>query len=157
MSSALTSGAGGGGGFAAQLDWLLRSVPRHTGSSARFNIEDLVSALATEGLRAADWAARSHARAWLTAVRTGRQANATALDRRNMAILEALFRLPTGYFRDESIRQATDERIIFAADATERGVTVIGPCRVRTSLLDIETLHSIHLRARAELDRRTGT
>ena len=157
MSPASSSGAGGRGDFAAQLDWLLRSIPRYPGSSARFELEDLVSVLSAAGQGGSRPAARSRARSWLRTAGLEGVMDATPVSQRYVAILEDLFRLPEGYFRDESIRQATNERITFALDAAARGVTVIGPCRVRTSMTDIAALHSLHVRARQALDRRTGS
>lgn len=150
------SGPGGGGGFADQLEWLLVSIPRQPGSHERFELEDLVSALAGEGPRGTRWAARAGARAWLMAMRAGQATGSTPLATHYLAILEDLFRLPAGYFHDEPTRRATDERIAFAWEAAEKGVTVIGPCRVRTSLLGLEALHSLHQQASDELDRRAG-
>lgn len=145
-----------GARFAQRLDWLLRSVPRQPGTVERFVHEDLLSALAGRAHRATRLAARADARAWLVAMRDERTDAEAPRSRRYLAILEDLFRLPAGYFRDETIRSATDERILFALEAAERGVTVIGPCRVRGSLLSVEDLHSLHRRARDELDRRAG-
>jgi len=142
--------------FRDRLDWLLRSVPRQPGSTERYDLDDLLGVLAMPGAFDTRTTTRGDARSWLVAMRDGRADATEPRSRRYLAILEDLFRLPTGYFHDENTQRATDERILFAQDAAERGVTVIGPCRVRGSVLGIEGLHALHRQARDQLDRRAG-
>jgi hypothetical protein len=141
--------------FAERLDWLLRSVPRRPGAPERFDPEDLVDALAGPA-GGAGLVARADARAWLAAMREKDADVDAPLSRRYLAIVEDMFRLPVGYFRDEAVRRAADDRILFARDAAERRVRVIGPCRVRGAEWSVEELHSLHRQARDQLERRTG-
>jgi hypothetical protein len=144
------------GSFADHLDWLLTNVPRRPGCSDRFDLEDLLTALVGEAPRETRWEARSSARSWIEGMRSGQTVASPTQSRHYLTILEGLFRLPAGYFDDEPTRKATDERILFAVDAAERGVTVIGPCRVGDAPVSLEALHSMYRRARTQLGRRAG-
>ena len=143
------------GSFGERLDWLLRSIPRRPGAPERFDPEDLVNALAGPA-GGARLVARADARAWLAAMREEDADVDAPHSRRYLAIVEDMFRLPVGYFRDEAVHQAADERILFARDAAERRVRVIGPCRVRGAEWTVEELHSLHRHARDQLERRAG-
>ncbi len=141
--------------FGERLDWLLRSIPRRPGAPERFDPEDLVDALAGPA-GGARLVARADARAWLAAMR-GEDADVDAPhSRRYLAIVEDMFRLPVGYFRDKAVRRAADDRILFARDAAERRVKVIGPCRMRGAEWGVEELHSLHRQVRDQLERRAG-
>jgi hypothetical protein len=73
---------------------------------------------------------------------------------RYVSVLEVVFRLPPGYFSDERLATEVDERIVFASDATARGITFIGPCRTVGSEMALEDLHNLHVEIVEALNRR---
>lgn len=136
-------------GFAERLAWLQSSIAVSPGTDSRFSTDSLVAVL-THVSPGPD--PKIQARQWLADVMAGRTELANLESRRYIAALEDLFRLPPGYFRDEHVQRATDDRIEFAAaNATIR---VIGPCRRPASELTVEELHRIHLQLAEVLKRR---
>jgi hypothetical protein len=150
------SGAEDGRGFAERLEWLLASVPQVAGTQTRFSIEDLVSALshAVPGPNQSGLDPPGAARQWLDAMRTGAISATDTDSQRYVSVLEVVFRLPPGYFLDARLAAEVDERIVFASDASARGITFIGLCRTLVSEMALEDLHNLHVEIVDALNRR---
>ena len=74
-----------------------------------------------ESLRVARW--------WLRAARREAQAPLLQRDRPALQVLADLFRVPVDYFLDQARTDEFDERMNLAAQARERGIEILGPCR----------------------------
>lgn len=126
----MSASPGSPASFGERLDVLLDQVPRVAGSSARFEVEDVITMVSTVVAGRGPRRARAIAESWLRSARANPEPPGAA-DRPALEALASLFRVPADYFTDDRTRELVLRRLALARRAEDARVRVIGPCRAR--------------------------